>query len=148
MNIKLMRYNNSNAVHWAFYLAWKVLNGGERFATQRTYRPLTSRTPVSIVHKSIASRPVRVADGPITARYWFIKNASWDVTCNGVKCICDEHKMDSIRTTSNQTLVVSTWFFSSWKKKDIIFSHVTVAILWSISADDTYMVFFLFFSGK
>ena len=23
--------------------------------------------------------PVRVADGPITARYWFIKNANWDV---------------------------------------------------------------------
>ena len=35
--------------------------------------------PVSILYKSIAgrSRPVRVADGPITARYRFIKNASW-----------------------------------------------------------------------
>ena len=35
--------------------------------------------PVSILHKSIAGRyrPVRVADGPITARYRFIKNASW-----------------------------------------------------------------------
>ena len=31
------------------------------------------------VHKSIAGRyrPVRVADGPITARYRFIKNVSW-----------------------------------------------------------------------
>ena len=37
--------------------------------------------PVSILHKSIAARyrPVRVADGPITARYRFIKNASWVV---------------------------------------------------------------------
>ena len=37
--------------------------------------------PVSILYKSIADcyRPVRVADGPITARYRFIKNASWDV---------------------------------------------------------------------
>ena len=36
-------------------------------------------SPVSILYKSIAgrSRPVRVADGPITARYRFIKNASW-----------------------------------------------------------------------
>ena len=36
--------------------------------------------PVSILYKSIAGRyrPVRVADGPITARYRFIKNASWE----------------------------------------------------------------------
>ena len=35
--------------------------------------------PVSILYKTIAGRyrPVRVADGPITARYRFIKNASW-----------------------------------------------------------------------
>ena len=34
---------------------------------------------VSILYKSIAGRyrPVRVADGPITARYRFIKNTSW-----------------------------------------------------------------------
>ena len=34
--------------------------------------------PVSSLHKSIAGRyrPVRVADGPITARHRFIKNAS------------------------------------------------------------------------
>ena len=37
--------------------------------------------PVSILHKSIAGRyrSVRVADGPITARYRFINNASWDL---------------------------------------------------------------------
>ena len=37
------------------------------------------RVPVSILYKSIAGRyrPVRVADGSITARYRFIKNASW-----------------------------------------------------------------------
>ena len=36
--------------------------------------------PASILHKSIAGRyrPVRVADGPITARCRFIKNASWE----------------------------------------------------------------------
>ena len=35
--------------------------------------------PVSILYKYIAGRyrPVRVADGPITARYRFIRNASW-----------------------------------------------------------------------
>ena len=37
--------------------------------------------PASILYKSIAGRyrPVRVADGPITARYRFIKNAYWDM---------------------------------------------------------------------
>ena len=36
----------------------------------------------SILYKSIAGRyrPVRVADGPITARYRFIKNAYWEHT--------------------------------------------------------------------
>ena len=44
--------------------------------------------PVSILYKSIAGRyrPVRVADGPITARYRFIKNASrvqaYNSVCN------------------------------------------------------------------
>ena len=40
-----------------------------------------SLIPESILHKSIAGRyrPVRVADGPITARCRFINNASWDV---------------------------------------------------------------------
>ena len=35
--------------------------------------------PVSILHKSVAGhyRPVRVAEGPIKARYRFIKNISW-----------------------------------------------------------------------
>ena len=35
---------------------------------------------VSILYKSIAGRyrPVKVADGSITARYRFIKNASWE----------------------------------------------------------------------
>ena len=36
----------------------------------------------SILYKSIAGlyRPVRVADGPITALYRFIKNASWVIS--------------------------------------------------------------------
>ena len=36
-----------------------------------------STDPASILHKSIAGRyrPVRVADGPITARYRFMSNA-------------------------------------------------------------------------
>ena len=38
--------------------------------------------PASILYKSVAGRyrPVRVADGPITARYRFIKNAYWAYT--------------------------------------------------------------------
>ena len=40
---------------------------------------------MSILYKPIAGRyrPVRVADGPITAHYRFIKNASWV----GTSCI-------------------------------------------------------------
>ena len=38
------------------------------------------KNPASILYKSIAGRyrPVRVADGPITALYRFIKNAYWE----------------------------------------------------------------------
>ena len=42
-------------------------------------KPFACSVPASILYKSIAGRyrPVRVADGPITARYRFIKNAYW-----------------------------------------------------------------------
>ena len=49
-----------------------------------------SDIPVSILCKSIAGRyrPVRVADGPITARYRFIKNASWDAHADvSLRCL-------------------------------------------------------------
>ena len=48
--------------------------------------PIPANTyPLSILHKSIVGRyrPVRVADGPITARCRFIKNAGWDWTQSG-----------------------------------------------------------------
>ena len=37
--------------------------------------------PASILYKAIAGcyRPIRVADGPITARCRFIKNGSWGI---------------------------------------------------------------------
>ena len=46
---------------------------------QWTYIPRV-RNPVSILYKSTADRyrPVRVADGTITARCMFLKNASWE----------------------------------------------------------------------
>ena len=41
---------------------------------------IQSDIPVSILRKSISGRhrPVRVADGPMTARCRFTQNASWD----------------------------------------------------------------------
>ena len=44
---------------------------------------VTYMFPVSILYKSITGRyrPVRVADGPMTVRYRFIKNASWVCVC-------------------------------------------------------------------
>ena len=48
--------------------------------------------PDSILYKSIAGRyrPVSYPDGPITARYRFIKNAYWGVTseCHVKMVIC------------------------------------------------------------
>ena len=43
--------------------------------------PREDSTPASILYKSIAGRyrPVIYPDGPITARYRFIKNAYWDI---------------------------------------------------------------------
>ena len=50
-----------------------------RRAVVSFWRKDVHKYPVSILYKSIAGRyrPVRVADGPITVRYRFIKNASW-----------------------------------------------------------------------
>ena len=52
---------------------------------------LKENIPVSILYKSIAGRYwlVRVADGPITARYRFIKNASGDVVGTYWKCLAE-----------------------------------------------------------
>ena len=55
-------------------------NSSQKFDTQfSTINVRFIIYPLSILHKSIAGRyrPVRVADGPITARCRFIKNASW-----------------------------------------------------------------------
>ena len=51
--------------------------------------------PASILYKSIAGRyrPVRVADGPITARYIFIKNAYWVHSSFGYMFHCDVSQM-------------------------------------------------------
>ena len=47
--------------------------------------------PANILYKYIAGRyrPVRVADGPITARHRFIKNAYWGFALKCVYvCVC------------------------------------------------------------
>ena len=48
------------------------------------YTPSEEKKTVSILYISIAghNQPVRVADGPITARCRFIKNASWELSPN------------------------------------------------------------------
>ena len=63
------------------------------------------RLPVSILYKSIAGRyrPVRVADGPITARYRFIKNASWAYQVH--PCVVFNHIIDSFAAIFNGTAV-------------------------------------------
>ena len=53
---------------------------------------LESKNPVSILHKSIAGRyrRVRIADGPITARCRFMKNASWEQYSYCIKLLSDK----------------------------------------------------------
>ena len=48
-----------------------------------------TKSPVSIQRKSIAGRyrPVRLADGPITARCRFIKNTSWEDIMRQIACL-------------------------------------------------------------
>ena len=60
---------------------WTVFICGLSSSHSQGYKIYSPDTPENIFYKSIAGRyqPVRVADGPITARYTFIKNASWDV---------------------------------------------------------------------
>ena len=50
-------------------------------------------TPAGILYKSIVGRyrPVSYPDRPITARYRFIKNASWDPTYFFLKCYPKTH---------------------------------------------------------
>ena len=60
--------------------------------------PYHTSFPVSILHKSIAGRyrPVRVADGPITARYRFMQNASWDYSLRFLYVPKDERPLHDI----------------------------------------------------
>ena len=68
---------------------------------------LSDDLPLSILHKSTAGRywPVRVADGPITARYRFIKNASWTET-SGYNFLFDVMQLGtrSLRSPDKVTL--------------------------------------------
>ena len=47
-------------------------------------KPPAHKDLVSILQLSVAYRPVRVTDGPTTARCRFIKNASWELTQSSV----------------------------------------------------------------
>ena len=55
-----------------------------------------SRHPVNILYKSTAGRyrPVSYPDGPITARYRFIKNASWAFCIQKISCISCRSRYD------------------------------------------------------
>ena len=46
-----------------------------------SFQAMVGYIPASIIYKSIAVRypPVSYPDGPITDRYRFLKNASWDM---------------------------------------------------------------------
>ena len=71
-------YRNSNGLESA------MVNDPSVFESLKVYWKLTGirfKYPASILYKSIAGRyrPVSYPDGPVTARYRFIKNAYWVV---------------------------------------------------------------------
>ena len=61
--------------------------------------------PVSILYKSTAgrSRPVSYPDGPITARYRFIKNTSWEGCASGAL------SYSYVRSSSNKSSFYSLY---------------------------------------
>ena len=77
------------------YLPWTAQHNKQALAYPQTiflyprisfHKKLGLRVPASILHKTIAGRyrPVRVAVGPITARYRLIKNASGALSADQV----------------------------------------------------------------
>ena len=93
--------------------------------------------PASILYKSIADRyrPVSYPDGPITARYRFIKNAYWVV---GERLLNSQHFNLGCVTASSvlQRNCLSHAVYTvanAFKAKEITFYHVTCkddAICW------------------
>ena len=59
--------------------SWRKISA---FSFKKKKKKERNNNPVSILRKSISGRhrPVRVADGPMTARCRFTKNASWETT--------------------------------------------------------------------
>ena len=79
---KLMsKYTYANAYRWNKLYMRCLLNRPtiKNSENARALPKHQKKDIATILHKSIASRyrTVRVADGPITARYRFIINASW-----------------------------------------------------------------------
>ena len=89
------------------------------------------KNPVSILYKSIADRyrPVRVADGPITARCRFIKNASWELTISDFAHVQGDMENHCSHTLQSCFLCSAHVLFSN---KDMIshgYSHVRQGLL-------------------
>ena len=93
MRWRIMRWLYT-VCHYIFKLWWRSLfsnNGSVQIQIWKSpHQKRVSWTfmvcifPASILFKSIAGRyrPVSYPDGPITARYRFIKNAYWVITCS------------------------------------------------------------------
>ena len=78
------------------FLLWLYVGFNNLSVIVQQYLPVAGSsmlTPASILYKSIAGRyrPVSYPDGPITARYRFIKNAYWDFYCCLIETSCPRH---------------------------------------------------------
>ena len=92
--------------------------------------------PVSILYKSISGRhrPVSYPDGPITARYRFIKNAGWAyINCDNkitdrIGCVsepCMPYGRVRIRLSCQETIMSYKKEQSSVTTPDIPFTSIT-----------------------
>ena len=106
----LYKHKADNAVHsrsynlrWPPEDLWMILlseSAWRRCVCQRLF-------PASILYKSVAGqyRPVSYPDGPITARYRFIKNAYWFIRLQ--KLICHVNENESVLGLCQQELCFS-----------------------------------------
>ena len=88
------------------------------------------KNPVSILHKSIAGRyrPVRVADGPITARFRFMLNASWE-DATGMRHQTRQAQISSSKCPPprDQNIVKPRWLKHLWDHRNLFETWVVRA---------------------
>ena len=136
--------NECKATNPLFYN--NVITSVNTAIRQGTKQNMNGIDPVSILYKSIAGRyrPVRVADGPISARYRFIKNASW-VAASSHRAT---KRINNTRTTTFEKSVVQSTGLVVDRDVDGVnrfFWYQMFALGSNCNNNNTFFFFFFFF---